>query len=280
MPGPSPRPAVTLGALIVAALGVPIALRHATVIARAYARPAPPVVVAPVSRCEPSVAPVIEPVQTEPARLEARWGSSWYPITPIADVCTGFVRFRFDGYGEEWDSVVRTGDLRVQGSTSQGLMPTVETSADDPEVVDHIALPAGHRLRAGEPVMIEWQGSWWPGRVVALRSRGARVTYDGYDASSDEEVTRARLGLRVTRRDEPIVDGETLAGSLVGRPVGDEPLVVGQRVIARQGPRWLRARVTGLACGALVSVHYAGRDASFDEFVSRDRLQIEAPRAR
>src|SRR2546430_7212749 len=49
-------------------------------------------------------------------------------------------------------------------------------------------------LNPGDPVHIEWQGSWFPGEVVQLEDEGnIKIHYEGWDSSWDEVVPRSRL---------------------------------------------------------------------------------------
>ena len=50
----------------------------------------------------------------------------------------------------------------------------------------------------GDAVMIQWKGSWYPGKIIKARKGKApyRIHYDGYSNSWDEWVTLARLKRR------------------------------------------------------------------------------------
>ena len=64
------------------------------------------------------------------------------------------------------------------------------------EIVEH----GNARYAVGDLVMIEWDGAWYDGAVIAIRGTKYRVAYDGWDASWDEDVAPARLRLLVTAR--------------------------------------------------------------------------------
>lgn len=47
--------------------------------------------------------------------------------------------------------------------------------------------------RVGQAVQILWNGSWYPGHILAAADGGYQIHYDGYDSSWDEWVTADRL---------------------------------------------------------------------------------------
>jgi len=51
------------------------------------------------------------------ARLEGRWGISWYEVTVLAPTdAAGRCKVRFDGFGQLWDNPISSSDLRPRGS--------------------------------------------------------------------------------------------------------------------------------------------------------------------
>lgn len=142
--------------------------------------------------------------------------------------------------------------------------------------------PGGHvvdaqtPLRAGQPVAIEWHGSWYAGRVVSLLStQDVRVHYDGYDASADENVPRARLrlGATISRPHPGPVEP-------VGIPVTPTTMLTpGLAVHVVWHGQWWAARVVAVLADGQVVIRYDGYDASADEIVTRDRLLIATPNA-
>ncbi|MDD5175859.1 MAG: caspase family protein [Sterolibacterium sp.] len=49
---------------------------------------------------------------------------------------------------------------------------------------------------AGDPVDVEWKGSWWPASVLEIRKDKYKIHYDGYGNEWDEFVGRSRIRAR------------------------------------------------------------------------------------
>lgn len=218
-----------------------------------------PVVVQP----QPQV--VVHTVATTNANANAnairvRWGTSWYPATRIRTVWGPYTLFRFDGYGAEWDSIVHERDLRASTDTA---LPAWQSPTPGR------AMPEEHAIHRGESLMGEWHGSWYPVRVLRVRSAGARIRYDGYGSEWDEEMTRDRLRLR-----DPEVDGPapTLPPSSEWLSVDPQsPPSVGQRAVVRQGGAQKWATIVRTE-GPIFWVHYRGTSHAFDEPITLDRI--------
>lgn len=129
-------------------------------------------------------------------------------------------------------------------------------------------------LHRGDFVAIEWHGTWYAGHVVALANGNTvRAHYDGYDSSQDETVPRTRLQLNPAAfRPRP--------GAIepMGTPVYPTTAIPpGMAVeINWHGQWWAGHTVAALSDGAVV-VRYDGYEASADEIVTRDRLQLARP---
>lgn len=52
---------------------------------------------------------------------------------------------------------------------------------------------AGSKFNVGDAVKVEWKGSWWPARVIAVGKNSWKIHYDGYSSSWDEWVGPARI---------------------------------------------------------------------------------------
>jgi agenet domain-containing protein len=94
---------------------------------------------------------------------------------------------------------------RVAGRVAIAEVPEDEVVDDEDLGIwdDDVAevVERGHRsFSPGDLVMIEWDGAWYDGKVVAIRGNKYRVTYDGWEASWNEEVPAARLRMLVTAR--------------------------------------------------------------------------------
>jgi hypothetical protein len=50
-------------------------------------------------------------------------------------------------------------------------------------------------FKVGDPVMVEWKGSWWPAKVIGIRKGNTpyKIHYDGYSSSWDEWIGSARI---------------------------------------------------------------------------------------
>ncbi|MCB9948618.1 MAG: hypothetical protein H6842_12490 [Rhodospirillaceae bacterium] len=105
--------------------------------------------------------------------VEVFWGSEWWPghvIEGPRPDSTCYITY--DGYDSSWDEWVTPDRLRRVGS-----------------------LPPGGLCTVGAVVQIEWNGSWYPGRVLEGPQADGTcyITYDGYDSGWDEWVAPSRL---------------------------------------------------------------------------------------
>ena len=103
----------------------------------------------------------------------------------------------------------------------------------------------------GDRVLVEWHGQWYP--AVVLEKSGERhlIHYEGYDSSWDEWVTPERVR-------KP---GSAPPGS--GK---------GEKVLVEWHGQWFPAIVLRKQ-GERRLVHYEGFDASWDEWVSPNRVR-------
>lgn len=242
---------ISIGTMALAGLALtPVALRAQT-------RPSEAPVIVQVVVQQPASLPP----RVDPALLQVRWGTSWYPATRLRTVWGPYTLVRFDGYGAEWDSIMHERDVRPRDERS--LPPWQSEVAPAP-------LPAEHVVRRGDALMGEWRGSWYPVHVLRVRSAThARIRYDGFGSEWDEDMSRARLRLR-----DPEVDGPAPAV-----PPQDEWIALdaqsvlraGQRAVVRQGSAQKWATITRVD-GPVLWVHYRGTSLAFDEPVTLDRL--------
>lgn len=96
------------------------------------------------------------------------WGGSWWKATVIAPLADGRSVIHYDGWSDDYDEVAKPRRLRT---------PLV----GQPTPV------------VGEAVFVEWDGSWWPAKVLKVGKGSHRITYDGYGPEWDEDVGPARL---------------------------------------------------------------------------------------
>lgn len=59
---------------------------------------------------------------------------------------------------------------------------------------------------AGDPVEVEWHGSWWPAVLLERKRAGWQVHYEGYSKEWDEVVSLSRVRDRQARADEPTIE--------------------------------------------------------------------------
>lgn len=93
--------------------------------------------------------------------------------------------------------------------TSVVVVPTVEVPVRDAygrplEETDPDAQDDGRA--AGDPVEVEWRGSWWPAVLLERRRAGWQVHYEGYSKEWDEVVSLSRVRDRQARVDEPTIE--------------------------------------------------------------------------
>lgn len=68
----------------------------------------------------------------------------------------------------------------------------------------HVALDG---RGVGDPVDVEWHGSWYPAVLLERRTEGWLVHYEGYDESYDEVATPSRIRDRsIPIEEDPVVD--------------------------------------------------------------------------
>ena len=101
-------------------------------------------------------------------KLFVEWHGRVWPATVLSIVDADRAVIHYDGYGPEWDEVVPTQRaLRDGGSLAEA--------------------------KPGASVFIEWNGSWWPATVRAVKKDGWAIHYDGYGPEWDETVGPARI---------------------------------------------------------------------------------------
>jgi hypothetical protein len=75
--------------------------------------------------------------------------------------------------------------------------------------------PGAHRV--GDLVHVEWRGSWWPARVIAVvGEREWRIHYEGFGAHWDESVGPSRILPRSATPPGPVRRGGGLSATIVG----------------------------------------------------------------
>lgn len=98
-------------------------------------------------------------------------------------------------------------DMRMHNTDNNGMevasvtfkvVGLAKTPAEPTKPQPATKIAATTKFKKGDPVLVEWKGSWWPARVIALREGIApyKIHYDGYSASWDEWVGPNRIKRR------------------------------------------------------------------------------------
>jgi hypothetical protein len=156
------------------------------------------------------------------------------------------------------------------------------------------AAKADPTMKPGRQVQAEQNGAWWPAVIVEARAGKYLVHYNGWETSQDEWVPRERL------RSELLVQwqGKWYAADIVELKQGkyrvryagtgeeeegvapermhyETAKVGGQHVEVAWDNFWWQGAVVRTK-GDRSLVHYIGWNASWDEWVTRDRLRAPA----
>lgn len=106
-------------------------------------------------------------------KADVLWKGTWYPATvkkAKGDQC--FIHYT--GYGNDWDEWVGPDRIKI---------------ADQKET----ASATKGSYSTGDPVDVNWKGSWYPAHVTSVGKGKWKIHYDGYDNSWDEWVTASRI---------------------------------------------------------------------------------------
>ncbi len=123
-------------------------------------------------------------------RLEAQWGSSWYPAKIISVESDGTFEIHFTKYPDTdttYDEVVAVDRLRPteQPSPSNTVNPTINVDIE------------GWEPQLGEQVQAKWGSSWYPAKIIRIDGEGKYsihfTRYADSDTTFDESVTLERL---------------------------------------------------------------------------------------
>jgi hypothetical protein len=106
------------------------------------------------------------------ADIEVEWHGSWY-AAQVLDQRGAHTLIHYVGYDAWWNEWVRADRLRQLGGTPAAI--------------------AVGQWRVGDPIEVEWGGTWWPSVVLEVNGASTKIRYDGYDASWDEWVEPDRI---------------------------------------------------------------------------------------
>lgn len=168
----------------------------------------------------------------------ALWKGRWW-AAQILSKSGELYCIHYDGWGSNWDEYVSS-----------------ERLCQPPAPID---------AKVGDAVSVEYRGAWYAARVLAVHEDGRlRVTYEGWDASWDEDVVPARVK-------KPTNDSED--SGLPGRPLGGREVLAGMTVFIAYDGAWYEGSVLEVRDSGYL-VHYDGWDASWDEVVDETRLRL------
>ena len=154
-------------------------------------------------------------------RVEALSSGSWYKGL-VLDAKDGRFRVHYYGYEEDEDEWVKPDELRS---------------------FKFKQLPRGAAIEA------EWQGQWYPAKVMEVRNGAHLVSYDGFGREWDEWVASSRVRLR-----------------------NDTKYSLGEEVSVEWKGSWYRAKIIDLRSGSAL-IHYIGYDKSWDEWAEFKRIK-------
>jgi hypothetical protein len=113
-----------------------------------------------------ALAPVARPRREGAGRyVIAEWKGQWYKAVTL-ETMDGRTKVHYVGYGDEWDEWL----------TPDRLKPF------DPK----------HKP-PGTSVQVEWQGKWYPAKVLAAEHGLHFISYDGYGPEWNEWVPARRM---------------------------------------------------------------------------------------
>jgi hypothetical protein len=170
----------------------------------------------------------------------AQWKGRWWPAQ-ILSKSGELYRIHYDGWESKWDEYV----------------PPTRLCQPPPPV----------NAAVGDAVSVEYRGAWYAARVLEVHEDGRlRVTYDGWDASWDEDVVPARV--------KKPTSGAAGDSGLPGRALGAREVVEGMSVFIAYDGAWYEGSVLEVNESGGYLIHYDGWDASWDEVVDASRLRL------
>lgn len=108
------------------------------------------------------------------ADAEVEWNGQWYQAA-VLDQQGDQTLIHYVGYDNSWDEWVGPNRIRLI-PPGQQIQPI-----------------ARGQWRVGDPIEVEWGGTWWPATVLDLNGADVKIHYDGYGANWDEWVPPSRI---------------------------------------------------------------------------------------
>ena len=158
-------------------------------------------------------------------KLWVEWRKTWWPATVLRPIGHGRYRIHYDGWSALYDEDVDATRMaprdrpppgrRAQTATvlfvvvavlvaiiaAVGFLASTQEASEVYQdgrggaPVNAAVLTSLTDVHVGDAVWIEWSGSWYAGSIVSVdvTNGHARVHFDGYSDSSDEDATLDRL---------------------------------------------------------------------------------------
>lgn len=135
--------------------------------------------------------------------VQVLWNGVHYQAQVLALNGDGTVRVHYVGWSNNWDENVARDRLKVGPivALTNAPAPAPQAAAApppnaQPAVGTGTAIDANTPLAAGQAIIVEWSGRWYPGSVIRTNPDGTvRIHYVGWADSWDEDAPRARIRL-------------------------------------------------------------------------------------
>jgi hypothetical protein len=140
-------------------------------------------------------------------------------------------------------------------------------------VVLLVCVACSRSYRAGDEVMVEWEGKEYAAVILSLDGPTKfKVHYDGYDEAWDEVVVRSRIkGYR--KGDEPRPEPPAKVRQKAALAAQTNTYRLGDHVRVEWSGRYYPAQIVDVVGKERYRVHYEGYGTEWDENVSLNRIQ-------
>jgi hypothetical protein len=133
-------------------------------------------------------------------QVQVEWRGCWYPAEVVSISKDGTVRIHYIGWDDSYDEAV----LPHRIARGQAAVAFAREAAQAPPgpvgfgplegLLLGNAVTEKTRLSTGDKVIVDWNGSWWKGEILAVnQDHSVRVHYTGWGSEFDETVPRSRL---------------------------------------------------------------------------------------
>ncbi|MFO0737484.1 MAG: hypothetical protein U0270_16450 [Labilithrix sp.] len=148
--------------------------------------------------------------------------------------------------------------------------------------------PAALTRQVGDKVDVQWNGTWWKAKILAVQDGKYRVHYTGWASSWDENVVPERVRDQTAdaktgstaEADDPATAAATppaatpaaATPSAAKAPATTAAYAVGSKVDVNWKGGWYQAKILSKV-DANYRVHYIGWSASWDDTVPPSRIR-------